>query len=258
MRQETREIAGVNVTLSWPTDDDLIVKGVTFLLPGSMVSISEYNGLRDVLIEKDHLVVSFFINVLWPFFDNHQTQARKVRAIFDDLVSLYQNLPQLYSVVGHSVGGKIALLLTAVVDPSRVGVVLALDAVDTNPVQFTNEKGGNFPLKGSLEHVDPPTSGTAANVPPDPDSALQSKLRNIPIVLTCTDGGLGIPKNHNAEAIHRFNSTTTTFHRDEHAGHMAYCDNGGGWAGKIMPDIGTKEGNANARKNAQNLIRQLL
>ena len=39
---------------------------------------------------------------------------------------------------------------------------------------------------------------------------------------------------------------------------MAYCDNGGGWAGKLMPDVGTKMGNEKAKVAAQELIRKLL
>jgi pimeloyl-ACP methyl ester carboxylesterase len=233
MRQESKIIAGVNVTLSWPNDDgdDSKVRGVTFLLPGSLVSISEYNGLRDVLLELNHLVVSFFINVFWPLFDNHQTHARNAQRVFEGLVGQHKKLPETYSVVGHSVGGKIALLLTSVIDPTRVNAVIALDPVDINPVQFTNNKGNNLTLNGDT---------------------------GIPIMLTCTDGGWGIPENHNAEAIHKLNRNSTRFHRDEHAGHMAYCDHGGGLAGKVIPDVGTKEGNANARMAAQKLIREIL
>ena len=40
---------------------------------------------------------------------------------------------------------------------------------------------------------------------------------------------------------------------------MAYCDNGGGrWAGKLMPDIGTSEGNDKARESTYELICQIL
>ena len=37
------------------------------------------------------------------------------------------------------------------------------------------------------------------------------------------------------------------------------CDNGGGkLAGKLMPDVGTKEGNEQAREAAHTLIKQIL
>ena len=78
-----------------------------------------------------------------------------------------------------------------------------------------------------------------------------------PIILTCTDGGLGIPKTHNAEAIHKFHPATILY-RHIKAGHMAYCDHGGGWAGSIMPDRGSPDGNEKARNDAHELIRQIL
>jgi len=40
---------------------------------------------------------------------------------------------------------------------------------------------------------------------------------------------------------------------------MAYCDHGGGaLGGYLMPDVGTKEGNEVASKEAKELIREML
>lgn len=265
MRQETRRIAGVEVTLSWPDeDDDNKVQDVTFLLPGSMVQISEYNGLRDVLLGMKHLVVSFFINVIWPPWDldKHQTYARAVKTVFDELLLSQHNnskeFPSEYTVVGHSVGGKIALLLASGIDRDRVKAVLALDPVDMNPVRFTNKNGDNLPLDGTGEKGSRDSSKVLGGVVQDQvgESDPQPR-RHIPIVLTCTDGGLGIQNSHNADAIHKYHPTTR-FHRHEHAGHMAYCDHGGGLAGMLMPDVGTKEGNAAARTAAKTLVREVL
>lgn len=265
MRQETRRIGGVEVTLFWPDDDDdNKVQGVTFLLPGSMIQISEYNGIRDVLLGMKHLVVSFFINVIWPPWDldKHQTYARAVKTVFDELLRSQHNnskdFPSEYTVVGHSVGGKIALLLASDIDRDRVKAVLALDPVDMNPVRFTNENGPNLPLDGTAEEGSHDTSQVVEGAAQERvgESDPQAR-RRIPIVLTCTDGGLGIQKSHNAEAIHALHPTTRLY-RHEHAGHMAYCDHGGGLAGMLMPDVGTKEGNAAARNAAQTLVREVL
>lgn len=261
-------LAGVTTTLSWPSNDSTIAPdGVTFLLPGAMVSISEYDGLRDVILQQNHLVVRFYINVLYPFRNNHQKHAEEVKSIFDSLQTMYPSLPNSYYMIGHSAGGKISLLLASVVDPARVSGVLALDPVDLNPVCFTNERGPNLPLDdyvttdgNSSDSVGPITcrldieDGFIHVCRRGNKSEVHDKLL---IILTCTEGGLGIPKEHDAEAIHRLHPATVCYHHD-HAGHMAYSDHGGGWAGKLMPDVGTKAGNEKARMAAHDLIRELL
>ena len=89
------------------------------------------------------------------------------------------------------------------------------------------------------------------------ETVSQKKHHHI-LILTCTDGGRGIPKSHNAESIHKLHPATTYYHH-AHSGHMAHCDNGGGkLAGKLMPDVGTKEGNEQAREAAHTLIKQIL
>mmetsp|Transcript_38576 Transcript_38576/g.83126 ORF Transcript_38576/g.83126 Transcript_38576/m.83126 type:complete len:305 (-) Transcript_38576:608-1522(-) len=286
VQEETKRVAGVNVTLSWPTkknDNSSTTssqpKGVVFLLPGAMISLSEYKGLRDAILEKNHLVVGLFMNVLWLLStNNHRIHARDVKKVFDELLSMYAHLPNSYMVCGHSVGGKIALLLASIIDPKRVSAVLALDPVDLNPIEFTNRKGSNLPL------LDDDIENTATNDSIGPlaffsgdghadivhvvvkgtdehqvisEEAEKEENKRIPIILTCSDGGLGIPKAHNAEAIHNLHPATV-FYRHAHAGHMAYCDNGGGAAGMLMPDVGTKEGNEKARESARDLIRQIL
>ncbi|KAL9187275.1 hypothetical protein ACHAXT_001378 [Thalassiosira profunda] len=264
-RTERAKIGGVNVTLSWPSDDaSASPAGVAFLLPGAMISISEYDGLRDVILAQNHLVVSLYINVICPPRNNHRKHAADVKTVFDELRNKYPHLPDSYKVIGHSAGGKIALLLASVVDPDRVSAVLALDPVDVNPVEFTNARGDNLPLDDEDGKL-----AICANDEGDADMVhvrqreqrvddAEDKRKHIPIILTCTDGGRGIPKSHNAEAIHRLHPNTIC-HRHEHAGHMSYTDSGGGWAAStIMPDIGTKEGNEKAKEAAHDLIRQIL
>jgi hypothetical protein len=213
-----------------------------------MVSISEYNGLRDVILQQKNLVVSMFMNPLWPLRNNHRKHAHDVKCVVQELNEEFSNLPSSYAIVGHSMGGKVALLCASVVDRINVKAVLALDPVDMNPAEFTNENGENLTLNDD---------------PGDNDNGGQTRINaaesphHIPIVLTCTDGGLGISKLHDGEAIHKLHPNTE-YHRHEHAGHMAYCDHGGGWAGKLIPDIGTSKGNENATKSAHELIRKIL
>lgn len=270
-REETKRIAGVNVTLSWPSSKDES-RGVTFLLPGAMIAISEYNGLRDVILEQSHLVVSLYINVLWPLRNNHRKHAQDAKRVFDELRSMHTSLPNNgYSIVGHSAGAKIALLLASITDPKRVSSILALDPVDITPTEFTNEKGTNLPLNdyddivrsedGENSDILRVELGNQTNNPSKEEndtSPNNQQLISIPIILTYTDGGRGIPPSHNAKAIHSFHPNTTCIHH-AHAGHMAYCDHGGGaLAGYLMPDVGTKEGNEVASKEAKELIREML
>lgn len=269
-REERKRLAGVDVTLSWPSSADGAVppQGVTFLLPGANIKISEYNGLRDVIVGQQHLVVGLYINVLWPLVNNHRKHAQDVKQIFDALVAKHTHLPPSYSVVGHSAGGKIALLVASIVDPQRVSAVLSLDPVDLNPVEFSNEKGSNLPLDDGAEDGAEGAIGPLGVFSGDgPEDAVHVVVRRgdgtgehetrTPLVLTCTDGGRGIPEQHNAAAIHRLHPMTR-YYRHAHAGHLAYCDNGGGFARLLVPDVGTKEGNEKAREAAHDLIREIL
>lgn len=276
---ERVRLAGVKTTITWPQAKDINnANGVVFLLPGAMVSISEYNTLRDVILQQNHVVVSFFVNVLYPLRNNHRYHAQNVAKIFDALLIRYSDrgLPSSssssssYGIVGHSCGAKVGLLVASIVDPSRVSFVVALDPVDTRPTEFTNAKGSNLPLDDDedIDNNANPRADCKEDESGD-DCFVRVKRQHqagaddidahvhIPLAITCTDGGLGIPKDHDGEAIHQFHRATICY-RHKNAGHMAYCDNGGGWAHILMPDVGTKEGNEKAKVAAQEIIRKLL
>ena len=268
LRDRRRRVAGVSVTLSWPKSD-APVNGVTFLLPGAMISISEFNSVRDIIIEHNHLVVSTFMNVMWPLTNNHRKHAKDVKKIFDELKATFhdelRNISR-YNLIGHSVGAKVSLLVASIIDSKRVKAVLALDPVDIGPTEFTKSRGSNLPLGDEVTQSDgedgvihvQKTSSDIQTTGKD-KSGIDEAHQSIPIILTCTDGGLGIPESHNACAIHKFHPATTKCYRHKHAGHLAYYDNGGGKLAKmLMPDIGTKQGNQKARDAAYDLVRQLL
>lgn len=157
--------------------------------------------------------------------------------------------------------------MASIIDPDRVSVVVALDPVDINPVEFSNSKGHNLPLNDDDEFEDgngkQNGDGDFVHVQRSKEDRTttiteEGKKHNISqLVMCCTDGGRGIPKSHNADAIHKFHPATICYHHT-HSGHMAYCDSGGGWAGKLMPNIGTRGGNSKAMEAAHTLIRQLL
>ena len=278
---ERVRLAGVKTTITWPPEVKDINNGVVFLLPGAMVSISEYDTLRDVTLQHNHVVVSFFVNVLYPFRNNHRCHAQNVAKIFDAFLVRYSDrgLPgsssssSSYGIVGHSCGAKVGLLVASIVDPSRVSFVVALDPVDINPIEFTNAKGSNLPLDDDKDDKKPYMYADCQEDESCDDSFVRVKRQHqagsddrptsrdthvhIPLAITCTDGGLGISKDHDGEAIHKLHPATMCY-RHKDAGHMAYCDNGGGWAGMLMPDVGTKEGNEKAKVAAQEIIRELL
>jgi hypothetical protein len=47
MQQSTEKLAGIKVTISKPLIEP---SGITFLLPGAMIAISEFDAIRDILV----------------------------------------------------------------------------------------------------------------------------------------------------------------------------------------------------------------
>lgn len=270
-------LGGVYVTISEPENPS----GITFLLPGSMLSEASYLSTRRVLHEDcNQIVISFYINV---FSKSHDAYAQDVERIFADYMATCQattrkkplsssTLFQGFNIVGHSVGAKIALLcattpLTMKKTPTtratsktqkqkqqqqqshpnkqphhQVYSVLALDPVDESPCEFTADD-------------------------PRRNRSLSKHFAQTLILTHATATPTwAIPPAHNAQAIRDIteqnnNSSNRNFdkilqfivHKD--AAHMAYTDNGGimGW---IMGGGGTKQGNLAARQDAHALIRR--
>jgi len=233
------KLAGVPVTI-YKTDSP--PSGITFFLTGSMIPLIEYQSTIDVLRhERKQWVIGHEINVFNPpVKNNHLIKAYQVSSVFDAFCEKYldnmttaphHDVSSVYNIIGHSVGGQIALLAESRFDDTnRIRVIVALDPVDENPSYFTNDQDDrNDYLHGST----------------------------FKIVMTLTDGGPGISTDHNAAAIHERNDGVTSVVRHVDAGHMAYTDHGGGVFGKLMPG-GTTEGNRAAREGAQDLIRELI
>lgn len=229
---ENMKLAGISVTLSKPTSSP---RGVTFLLPGFTVSVNEYNSLREVLVEEQHqVVISFSIG----FGKSHRQYASDVAAIF---VAYCDKFPgtvttNKYNIVAHSVGAKIALLVVAVADPTKVETVIALDPVDERPVEFTMGENPTLSLRDTSAKVH--ITWANATVPRLP--------------------GTGINPQHNAQSIHAISRewiAPLVIHAD--ATHFAYTDKGGGAPGWVYVG-GTKEGNAAAKADVQAMIRNLI
>jgi len=223
MAEQCRILAGVTVTISTPSNEP---SGVTFLLPGAMIAISEYESIRDALVKNDQVVLSFYCNVLTT---KHRVMAEWVKNVFDDFQRQYSAQKfNRYSIVGHSVGGKIALLVAAGVDVERVSTVVSLDPIDMNPNEFTS---GNVKL-----------ADAAASI----------------CITWATAGGAGITACNNPRAVYQTDpAAVSIFVTFQDAGHMAYTDNGGGLPG-LMMRRGTKEGNSRAHSGTIEIVGRLI
>ena len=82
MNRSTTKLAGVNVTISMPSSNE--PSGLTFLLPGAMIAIGEYDSIRNILVKvgkQNQIVLSFYTNVLTTW---HRVMAQWVKEIFND------------------------------------------------------------------------------------------------------------------------------------------------------------------------------
>jgi pimeloyl-ACP methyl ester carboxylesterase len=248
------QLAGCWVSLSEPTNP---CGGVTFLLPGAMLSESAYESTRRVLCdEQGQVVISFYINVLTK--KAHVAYAEDVDRIFAAYCAQHyggtsRTAPTTFSIVGHSVGGKIALLVAAnrshqphdvrraslehQTPRPALATLLALDPVDQQPVVFTND------------------DATSSSIP-NRELPKQACRTWILTYATATPSWAGIAPAHNACAVAQdFPWIQLVTHAA--AAHMAYTDNCGGVLGWLMRG-GTRQGNATAHEDAHALIRRYI
>ena len=219
------EVAGQPIVIAKPRNTPA---GMTFLLTAANIPLAKYLSIRDALLKIDQIVVGFYINALNPPRNNHRVKAEKVREIWDELKNKHRM--KQYSIVGHSIGGKIALMAAALHDDDNViKTIIALDPVDQTPPEFTNaDTSRNITLRNS----------------------------NAAISITFTESGFFVKKEHNGRAIHKLNPRTQLVHH-RNAGHMCYCDDEKGlkalsW--KSVMKSGNEERNAFCKKEALKLI----
>lgn len=230
-------LAGIPVTLSEPEQPT----GVTFLLPGAMLSEASYISTRKILHEQNQVVISFYINV---FTKSHDNYAKDVVRIHEAFCRDHAEKQISFNIVGHSVGGKIALLCatnppnttttTTTAKPSQLGTILALDPVDTNPSQFTNSQANASNRYLPLHHA-----------------------REVLVTFAPSTPKWAIPIAHNAEAIVTWSNHKVPLKVHTDAAHMAYTDDGGGMMGWMMQG-GTKQGNQAARRDVHDMIRKYI
>jgi len=202
-----RQISGVSVALTYPKKP----KGITFILSGANLGIDNYDSIKDTLVERGHLVVGFYINVLLPPWKNHRNKANKVKEIFRQLQNEFGI--KNYSVIGHSIGGKIALLVAALHNSDNsLYYVLALDPVDQTPAEFTNGSS-NLSL---------------------------TDLGDVVIYVTYTDNAsVLMSEEHDGKSIQKCNRNIKLISH-KGAGHLVYCD---GQVGSLSWANACPEGN---------------
>ena len=224
------EVAGIRVYVKRPPRTPT---SLTFVLTAANVPFDNYHSITDALLEMDHVVVGYYINIASPPWKNNRIKAQNVHDMFEELRQEFTMISK-YNIVGHSVGGKIALLVAALHNSERtLRAIVALDPVDQSPVEFTNK---NTRKNLSLQ-----------------DTGVED------IVMTFTDNGFFVSKDHNARSINRFHrNCEVVLHRN--ASHLAYCDSDGGlsWKNAVMLRGGNESRNAAVKAQAIELIKDRL
>mmetsp|Transcript_14687 Transcript_14687/g.31911 ORF Transcript_14687/g.31911 Transcript_14687/m.31911 type:complete len:335 (-) Transcript_14687:104-1108(-) len=206
------------------------VAGLTFVVTAANLPLSKYTSTINALTSVDHVVVGLFVNVLSPARGNHRAKAERIRQIFQKLRGEFR--VKHYDIVGHSIGGKIALLAAALYDGENcIRSIVALDPVDQSPAEFTNRilsADGNFPppnpFRGGEGDDDASAASTVSKRGRRTNLSLESSKADI--TLTFTDTGYWISKKHNAREIQKNNpSVKLVMHRNSF--HMVYCDEEG-------------------------------
>lgn len=233
---ERRVVAGQPVVVYRPKQRK--VAGLTFVVTAANIPLSKYASIIAALNSVDHVVVGFFVNVLNPPIGNHRAKAQGITNIFHELKREF-NVSR-YDIVGHSIGGKIALLNAALYDEgnSTVRNIVALDPVDQSPVEFTKEPpkllNGDAPPANPFKESDDASESEARR------KNLSLEESSADITLTFTGTGYFIGKRHNAREIQKNNpSAKLVLHRN--SCHMVYCDEEGLLSWKALMGRGKSE-----------------
>mmetsp|Transcript_37670 Transcript_37670/g.80447 ORF Transcript_37670/g.80447 Transcript_37670/m.80447 type:complete len:330 (+) Transcript_37670:213-1202(+) len=251
---ERRVVADQPVVIYMPKKK---VVGMTFVVTAANMPLSKYASAINALNAEAHVVVGFFVNVLNPPRGNHRAKAELIPRIFGELKDEFR--AKQYDIVGHSIGGKIALLVAALYDEENlIRNIVALDPVDQSPVEFTKEV--SLVGAASADGAAPPQNPFSGDSSTDSagggkgNLSLQSSIADI--TLTFTDTGYWISKRHNAREIQKNNpSVKLVMHRNSY--HMVYCDDDGLLSWKALMGRGRSDDrNRLVREETLTLIKE--
>ncbi|KAL7530670.1 hypothetical protein ACHAXR_006816 [Thalassiosira sp. AJA248-18] len=231
---ERRVVADQPVVIYRPKQQKKIA-GLTFVITAANIPLEKYTSIITALNSVDHVVVGFFVNILnlKPAIRNHRAKAERITQIFQELKGEFK--VKRYDIVGHSIGGKIALLATALYDEeSLIRTIIALDPVDQSPVEFTNDILSKKELLASTNGDAPPQNpfngdDSEASTPRKRGRRTNLSLESskADITLTFTDTGYWIDKKHNAREIQKNNPKSVKLVMHRNSCHMVYCDDDG-------------------------------
>ena len=131
-------------------------KGITVFLPGTLLKLESYQSTYQILTDEDHhrqIVVGFTSMNPFPIIGRSHTQmAKDVVSVIRELRRVYRNVAEYqhlshskYNIIGHSLGGKVALMVAAKYDIDNVHTIIALDPVDDRPQELTYPKPPQSP-----------------------------------------------------------------------------------------------------------------
>lgn len=190
-----------------PNSQSMPPRGITVFLPGTLLKLDSYHSTYQAILQQGQIVVGFTSMNPFPVVGrSHQQMAEDVAKVVQELRSIneYKSLSPKYNLVGHSLGGKVCLMVAAKYDVEHVGTVIALDPVDDRPQELTYPK----------DHPTTDLSNSAAST----IHLFQSE-----------NGGRGwfplAPSDKNATIIQSmYPHQITSLEINKGAGHMSYLD----------------------------------
>ena len=138
-----RQIDGVDLMVTEPENTPI---RLTFLITESNQSENSYKTIRETLLSLNHVVVVLAFRP-WKMKE-HDLLAHLIHSSFHNVLKDDFRI-RSYGIIGHGIGGKIALLVPSLHPRSKsLKVVMALDPIDESPTMFTSpesNKNYSFP-----------------------------------------------------------------------------------------------------------------
>jgi pimeloyl-ACP methyl ester carboxylesterase len=183
---------------------------ITVFLPGTMLNLKDFSETYKAIVDQNQIVIAFKSMNPFPIVGrSHQRMAEDVASVVKEFLAIEENsgLPTKYNIVGHSLGGKVCLMVAAKYDIEHVNKIIALDPVDENPSELT-----------------------APN--PSPKTNLGNSMAAEIHLFQSEKGGEGLipmaPAESNASVVNEmYPDQITSFEINAGAEHMSYLDDRG-------------------------------
>jgi len=204
---------------------------ITVFLPGTLLDLADFQSTYESIVAQKQVVIAFKrLNPMPIVGISHNKMAENAVDVVKAFRALEGNdsLPAQYNLVGHSLGGKVALMVAAKFDVDHANKVIAIDPVDDKPRELTAPRlSPRTPLTESKAeiHLFQSENGGKSTFP-------------LPALA---------PSDRNASIIEEmYPEKIASLTIDEGAGHMSYLDDR------------DDEASVKARQNVQNKIRGVI